>query len=294
MMHRSFSGPGVSRSAQPGTSGEGDAGAFASLRVPQFRWLFASNLAFFFAMNAQMLVRSYLAYDLTHSPLALGFVNFAVAIPMLVISPFGGALADRLERRRLVVAGQLALVASESTIWLLLLLGRLQFWHMLVSVSIAGCCFPFIMPARQALVVNAVGMRAVGNAMALSMSSMNAARVLGPVVGGLLISAVGIRHTYALSISLYLCAIACMFAVHPAPPRADARERPILEGIREGFRFVRDDRTIGALLLFGIVPMFLAMPFQTLLVVFANDVWKVGSLGFGALQAAAGVGGVIG
>ncbi len=293
-MHRPYSGPGGPRAARPGAPGEAGDGAFASLRVPQFRWLFASNLAFFFAMNAQMLVRSYLAYELTKSPLALGFVNFAVAIPMLVISPFGGALADRLERRRLVVTGQLALVASESAIWLLLLAGRLEFWHMLVSVSVAGCCFPFIMPARQALVVNAVGLRALGNAMALSMSAMNAARVLGPVVGGLLIAAVGIERTYALSISLYLAAIACMFAVRPAPPHPDARALPILDGIREGFRFVRDDRTIAALLLFGIVPMFLAMPFQTLLVVFANDVWHVGSAGFGALQAAAGVGGVIG
>lgn len=292
-MYRPYSGPGAPRATRPDGSGEGG-GAFASLAVPQFRWLFVSNLAFFFAMNAQMLVRSYLAYDLTRSPLALGFVNLAVAIPMLVISPFGGALADRLERRRLVVAGQLALVASESTIWLLLLSGRLEFWHMLVSVSVAGCCFPFIMPARQALVVNAVGIRALGNAMALSMSAMNAARVLGPVVGGLAISLVGVERTYALSIGLYLCAIACMLAVHAAPPHADARVRPILEGIREGFRFVRDDRTVAALLLFGIVPMFLAMPFQTLLVVFANDVWHVGSAGFGALQAAAGVGGVIG
>lgn len=271
-----------------------DDGTFASLRVPQFRWLFASNLAFFFAMNAQLLVRSYLAYELTRSPLALGFVNLAVAVPMLVISPLGGALADRVERRRLVVAGQTVLLASESTIWLLLLSGRLAFWHMLVSVSVAGCCFPFIMPARQALVANAVGMRSLGNALALSMGAMNAARVLGPVVGGLAISAVGVERTYPISIGLYAGAIACMLRVSPAPPHGEARARPILDGIREGFRYVRDDRTLAALLLFGIVPMFLAMPFQTLLVVFANDVWHVGSAGFGALQAAAGVGGVLG
>lgn len=288
-IHRSGAGPG----AGPDGSGDGG-GTFASLRVPQFRWLFASNLAFFFAMNAQLLVRSYLAYELTKSPLALGFVNLAVAVPMLVISPLGGALADRVERRRLVVAGQVALVASESAIWLLLLSGRLEFWHMLVSVSVAGCCFPFIMPARQALVANAVGIRSLGNAMALSMGAMNAARVLGPAMGGLVITAVGVERTYILSIGLYLGAIACMLGVREAPPHGEARTRPILEGIREGFRYVRDDRTVAALLLFGIVPMFLAMPFQTLLVVFANEVWHVGSAGFGALQAAAGVGGVLG
>jgi MFS family permease len=269
-------------------------GAFAALRIPQFRWLFASNAAFFFAMNAQMLVRSYLAYELTRSPLALGLVNLVVALPMLVVSPFGGAWADRVERRRLVIAGQLSLVASEACVLGLLVAGVLELWHMLVSVAVMGCIFPFIMPARQALVVNAVGVRGVTNAMALSMGAMNASRVVGPVLAGLLIAAVGLPGAYATSLGLYGVAVACMLGVRPAHPDAAARRRPILAGIAEGFRFVNRDRVVLALLLLGIVPMFLAMPFQTLLVIFANDVWHVGPTGFGALQACAGVGGVLG
>src|SRR5690242_6613961 len=85
--------------------------ATASLRYPQFQWLFASNTAFFFAMNGQMVVRSYLAFKLTDNAFALGLINLAVALPMLVISPFGGVVSDRVERRKLILIGQAAVIA---------------------------------------------------------------------------------------------------------------------------------------------------------------------------------------
>src|SRR5512143_4274155 len=88
-------------------------GAFASLRHEQFRWIYASNIAFFFAMNGQFVVRSYLAFKLTDSAFALGIVNLAVAIPMLFISPFGGVVADRVEKKRLIMAGQAVLLLKE-------------------------------------------------------------------------------------------------------------------------------------------------------------------------------------
>src|SRR5690349_24100832 len=80
--------------------------SIVSLEHRQFRWIFWSNLAFFFAMNGQMLVRSKLTYDLTDSAVALGLVNLAVSLPMLIISPFGGVVADRFERKQLIIAGQ--------------------------------------------------------------------------------------------------------------------------------------------------------------------------------------------
>ena len=82
--------------------------AVSYLENPQFRWLFASNTVFFFAMQGQMIIRSIIAFDLTQSALALGFINFAVAIPMMLVSPFGGVIADRVERRQLIIAGQAA------------------------------------------------------------------------------------------------------------------------------------------------------------------------------------------
>jgi MFS family permease len=268
--------------------------ALSSLGNREYRWLFVSNLLFFFAMQGQWLVRSWLAYELTQSELALGLVSFAVALPMTAIAPFGGVIADRIERRNLIAGGQLLLIASELTVLVLLATGMLRFWHLLVLASVMGCVFPFIMPARQALVVNVVGKRELTNAMALSMGGMNAARVAAPALAGVMISVIGMTRTYAYSVALYVAALVCLLQVSRSPAMARTGRQGMIGDIGEGVRYMVDHRLILVLLLFGLLPMFLAMPFQTLLPVFAKDIWHVGSEGFGVLNAAGGIGGLIG
>jgi len=272
----------------------GSRGPFASLRHQQFRWLFASNTAFFFAMNGQFVVRSVLAYRLTGSEFALGLINLVVAIPILVVSPFGGVVADRFERRRLIMGGQAVLVASELVILALLLLGQLAFWHLLAAVFVMGCTFPFIMPARQAIVANIVGRQGLANAMALQMGAINAARVVGPVLAGLIIALAGVRWVYVVAVALYAAAFFSMAHVAKSPPPEGARARPVLGELVGGLRYVAGDPPVRALLVLSVIPILLAMPFQALLVVFADDVWHVGAGGLGILQAAAGFGGIVG
>lgn len=272
----------------------GRAGAFASLQHQQFRWLYGSNIAFFFAMNGQFVVRSYLAYDLTGSEFALGLVNLAVAIPMLLISPFGGVVVDRMEKRVLIIGGQAILLINELIILALLLTGQLQFWHLFVAVFAMGAVFPFVMPARQAIVASIVGKSGLGNAMALQMGGMNCARVVGPVTAGLIISFAGVNWVYVFAVTLYLAALLSMSRIDRSPPAARAEKRSVFGDILEGVRYVRNDPPVRVLLLLSLVPMLLAMPFQALLVVFAEDVWKVPTWGLGVLQAAAGVGGILG
>lgn len=269
-------------------------GPFASLHHQQFRWLFASNIAFFFAMNGQFVVRSVLAYRLTGSEFALGLINLAVALPMLIVSPFGGVIADRVEKRRLIMAGQAVLVAAELSVFVLLVLGRLEFWHLLAVVFVMGCTFPFIMPARQAIVATIVGRQGMANAMALQMGGMNAARVVGPVLAGLIIATAGVRWVYALAVVLYALAFFSMAHVSRAPAADGARSRPVFAELAGGIRYVAGTPPVRALLVLSIIPILLAMPFQALLVVFADDVWRVGAGGLGVLQAAAGLGGIAG
>lgn len=268
--------------------------ALAALENTQFRWLFASNIAFFLSMQGQMLVRSMIAYELTGSPLALGMINFAVAIPMMLVSPFGGVIADRLERRRIVITGQGALIASEVTILSLLATGNLELWHLIATAALMGSIFPFTMPARQALVVNVIGKTRLQNAMALSMGGMNATRIIGPAAAGLLVPVVGLTGAFAVGVVLYGVALSCMLGVRPQPPARRLEQASILSDLGEGAGYVRAHRLVFVLLFFGILPMFLAMPFQTLLVVFTEDVWSVGAQGLGVLHAAGGVGGLIG
>jgi len=267
----------------------------ASFQNRQFRWLYISNIAFFFAMNGQMIVRSYLAFEITnHNAFALGLVNLAVAVPMLLVSPFGGVVADRVEKRRLIMAGQVVLVLNELTVLTLLLFGALQFWHLIAVVFVMGCTFPFIMPARQAIVVNIVGRRGLANAMALQMGGMNAARVVAPALAGFLIWLVGVKTTYGVAVAMYLVALTAMSRVDQAPPPQRDRKASVFGDILEGFRYVAGDPPVRVLMVLSILPMMLAMPFQSLLVVFAVDVWDVGSRGLGVLQAGAGLGGMAG
>jgi MFS family permease len=268
--------------------------AFAALRNSQFRWLYGSNIAFFFAMNGQFVVRSYLAFDMTDSPAALGIINLAVAIPLLVISPFGGVVADRVERRKLIMAGQAVLILNEAVVLSLLAAGLLAFWHLLAVVFVMGCVFPFIMPARQAVVVNIIGRQGLTNAMALQMGGMNAARVVAPALAGFLIYLVDIKATYAFAIAVYFVALAAMARVHRCPPALRTVRKTMYADIWEGMRYTWTDRPVRVLMVLGIVPILLAMPFQALLVVFAEDVWDMGSRGLGLLQAAAGLGGMAG
>jgi MFS family permease len=267
---------------------------FEPLRTGSFRWLFGSNIAFFFAMGSQQVVRAWLAYDLTKSELALGMTMFAAAVPMFIISPFGGVAADRLERRSLIMAGQALGLLAQAAILILILTDQIEFWHLLVSASVMGCVFPLIMPARQAIVVNIVGREGLASAMGLGMAGMNATRIVGPAVGGFLITYLGVGGAYGFGVALFGLGLLFMLGVERSPAPQAALDKTVFGGIWEGVQYVGSHRLILTMLGFGLLPMFLAMPFQNLLVVFTEEVWEVGPSGFGVLSAAGGVGGIVG
>ncbi len=268
--------------------------AIVSLESPQFQRIFASNLTFFLAMSGQGIVRPWLAFQLTDSALALGLVSAAVAVPMLFLAPFGGVLADRMERRRLIMSAQALAIASEVITLALLVTDQLQFWHLVMTAGMMGCAFPLIMPARQAIVVNIVGKRGLGAAVALNMAGVNVTRVVGPAIAGFLIPVIEVKGVYIMNLSLYVIALLVMTRVRRVPPPAEARAQSIKKNLVDGFHYVWSNRLILILLIYGLVPMFLAMPFQALLVIFARDVWQTGSSGLGILNAAAGIGAVVG
>jgi len=256
--------------------------------------VFASNTTFFLGLGGQTVLRAWLVFQLTGSELKLGLVSAAVAIPMLLVAPLGGAIADRIDRRTLVASGQAMVVVGETIILVLLLTDTLRFWHLLVMATVMGSAFPIMMPARQAIIANVVGRGRLSNAMALNMAAVNTTRVLGPAVAGFLIGAVGLKVAYSINVSLYVLALIGMFGVHSAPPPGNAADESLIKNMREGLRYVLEDRLVLVLLFFGLVPMFLVMPFQNLLVVFTEKIWKVGPEGLGIMSAAAGVGGLIG
>ncbi|HEU4429802.1 MAG TPA: MFS transporter [Myxococcota bacterium] len=262
--------------------------------IPQFRWLTASNLAFFLAMGSQGVVRPYLAYHFTKDTFLLGVVTFAVALPMLLLSPFGGVAADRIDRRKLILGAQAVALTGELVTFALLVTDRLRFWHLVGTAAVMGCVFPFLMPARQSVVANLVGRRLLGRAIAVTTTGINVTRVVGPALPGLLIQQLGVKWAYLIGVLLYIVAFTCGLRLQPALPLAQAERVSVLARVLEGVRYVRADRAVLVLLVFGLVPMFLALPFQTLLVVFAEEVWHQGPRGLSQLSVSMGLGGIAG
>ena len=246
-------------------------------------------------MQGQILTRSILAWDLTGSAQSLAYINLVVAIPMMFASMIGGAITDRVERRQLVIIGQCLIAGNEIFILSLLLLGKLEFWHLLCTAFMAGCAFPFIMPARMAITVNVVGHERIQSAMAISGGAMNLSRVAGPAIAGLIIAQFSIVAAYVVSTLLYGSAVICMLFVKPnIAIQPEGGKKPLLADIVYGFQYIKANKPVMVCLFFGLVPMFLAMPFQSLLVMLVEQSWQTGETGIGILMGAGGVGGVLG
>jgi len=278
----------------PSHSPRGLGRATEALEIPAFRRIFVSNMAFFLAMGGQSVVRPWLAFELTDSTFALAIVSAATAVPMLLLSPFGGVLADRMERRLVILLAQSLAVVAELVPLVLLYLDRLEFWHLVVTASMMGCVFPMIMPARSAIVVNLVGKKGLGSAMALNMTGVNVTRVVGPAMAGALIPLIEVERVYLGHLVLYVLALFALFRVDRLPPPAGGSQESIGRNMLEGFQYLGKNRLVLILLIYGLVPQFLAMPFQTLLPAFARDVWHMGPVGFGILNAASGIGAATG
>jgi MFS transporter, DHA1 family, staphyloferrin A biosynthesis exporter len=246
-------------------------------------------------MQGQMLTRTILAWDLTGSAQSLAYINLIVAIPMIFASMIGGAITDRVERRQLVIIGQCLITGNEIFILGLLLLGELEFWHLLCTAFVAGCAFPFIMPARMAITVNVVGPERIQSAMAISSGAMNLSRVAGPAMAGVIIAQYSVVAAYIVSTLLYGSAVFCMlFVKRNTAVQPEGGKKPLLADIVYGFQYIKINKPVMVCLLFGLVPMFLAMPFQNLLVMLVEQSWQTGETSLGILMGAGGVGGVLG
>lgn len=265
-----------------------------TLNIPSFRLLIASNAAFFLATQGQVLTRTFLAWELTHDEMSLAYINIAFAVPMLLLSLIGGALGDRFDRRKIVVIGQLFVVANESWVLVLLLTDSLAFWHLLVAGVLGGTIIPLIMPARSALVYNLVGEKRLGSAMALSSGVVNLSRVLGPAMMGVAISLFSTKGAYIISIALFTLALFFMTAIHYKPIKKRRINGNIRQEVMLGIRYIAGYHPLLACVSFGLLPMLLALPVQNLMVVFADLVWEVGEQGLGLLMGVSGLGGVLG
>ena len=199
---------------------------FASLAIPDFRNLWFGNVLVFMATSIRMVASGYLAYDLTSSPIVLGVVNAGYAIPMLLMTPVGGALADRYDRRRLVQGAQLAFSATAGAIAFTILTGTVAWWHLLVASAMQGAIWTSLVPARQALVPQIVGKPLMTNGLALMASAFSASMLIGPAVGGAIYAWAGPGAAY-LSVAVFgLMAVALTGRVNPQSSATPDEAKP--------------------------------------------------------------------
>ena len=301
MMEISGSGPGSNGGGPPTGATQEVAAAptgwrhtFSSLQGnPEFKNLFIGNIGFFFGMNMMIILRGWLVQAKWDNAAYLGFIMAAVAIPMLLLSPIAGVVTDRVDRRKLLLVAQSFLVVVNGFVAVLIITDVIQFWHLLIVSMMTGAAFAFNMPGRQALVATLVPRERLMNAMALSTAMMNVSRIIGPPIGALLITPIGIGGAYVVATAFYAFSFVATFMLPPMVPQRE-KKFTFFEDFVGGFRYIKGNSMLVALMLFATVPMIFAMPYMILLPVFADRVWDVGQNGFGMMQAAGGVGGLIG
>jgi MFS family permease len=239
---------------------------------------------------------SWLVYRLTGSALLLGIVGFAGQIPSFVLAPLAGVLVDRWNRHHLLVLTQALALLQSLALALLALSGLIKIWHVIVLSVFQGLINAFDMPARQAFVVEMVEKREdLANAIALNSSMVNAARLLGPSIGGIVIAAVGEGWCFMLDAVSYLAVIASLLAMKITPRMLKTtNDANILQQLREGWTYaVRFAPIRNVLLLLALVSL-VGMPYTVLMPVFANEILHGGPSTLGLLMAASGVGALMG
>ncbi len=285
-----------------GRSGSGfSLRTFESLQDRDFRWFYLALLGQMAAMNMQMLARGYLAYDLTDSFAALGAIGLANAVPMLLLSMYGGVIADRAPKKLVLQVGQTASAVLALGVGVLLLLDVLTYVHLLAAGALQGVVMALMMPARQSILPEVVGMGRLMNAVSLQAAGMNLMRLLAPAAGGFLIAFVGPEALYFIMTAMYLLAVFALSPVrlgHGAAERATARAASVQQGgfaaMRDGIRYIRSERTIFVLLGVTFVSSTLAMPYMLLLPGFVEEIFGGGAVELGLLIAVGGAGSLVG
>ena len=252
---------------------------------------FIGNIGGWMSGTAQ----GWLVLGLTDSAAALGLTSAASSAPTLFLSLLAGVLADRLDRRRILVGAQLAGGSIAALLAMLTTTGRVEYWQVVVLAFLAGSATALAGPSFQAIVSTIVPRQAIGNAVALNSAQFNLSRVFGPVAAGLAIAAGGLALAFWVNaIALLIVAVVLARLPLPAAPSMRAVESSMWSNLVDGLHFVRADRTVAVLLLLAAVPGIFLLNYLALLPVYARDILGIGAGGLGVLTAAIGVGALIG
>ncbi len=269
-------------------------GTFAALRHPNYRLWFCGQMISLFGTWMQTTAQGFLIFELTHSPAYLGFVGFASGVPTWLLTLYGGVVADRVPKRKLIVVTQSAMMVLAFILAFLTFLHLVQPWHVLILASLLGIANSFDAPARQSFVSEMVAPEDLTNAIAMNSMMFQSATVVGPAIAGVTYALFGPGWCFTVNGISFIAVIAALLAMKFPPREVRPVSRPALEELREGIQYMRSHSTIRVLISMIAVSSMFGLSFSTLI-----PAWSVNVLGGGAsisglLFSARGCGALIG
>jgi MFS family permease len=265
-----------------------------SLKHRNFQLFFSGQMISLVGTWMDNIAEAWLVYRLTGSSLLLGTVAFAGQIPIFLLGPIGGLVADRFDRRSIIVATQTSSMILAFILAFLTLTKRVTVWEVILLASLMGVVNAFDVPARQSFLVEMVGREDLMNAIALNSSMFNSARVIGPSVAGILVASIGEGWCFFANAVSYIAVIAGLLMMRVQRSAIEEHDASPLEHILEGFRFVRNTAPIRTLLLLTGAISIVALPYSVLMPIFAARVLHGNARTLGVLMGATGVGALLG
>lgn len=267
---------------------------FTSLKNRHYRWFWLGMLASFIGIHLQLVARNWLVYEMTGSALALGIVIAAWGLPILLLSLYGGAVADRVKKRDLLIVTQVANGIITLIIAILIATEGILLWHLIAAAALTGIIFAFHVPARLAIIPELVQKREILNAIALNSTGMNLSRFVGFAIGGALLGVIGVAGVYYVVVVCFFVSAALLFML---PVVEKVRQRAVTSikvDMMEGLRYIYHSPLLRSLLAMAFVAIAFGLPYMNLMPVFAVDIFDVGEFGLGFLLGMAGLGSLIG
>lgn len=280
----------------PATEREQPLRTFRALQYPDFRRIWTGLTLSAVGTWMQIVAQSLLVLDLTHgSATALGAISLLQALSFLVFAPVGGSVADRFERRRLLLLTQSLLMSLAVLLGALTMAGLIRFWMIPVAAFASSAILSFDQPARNALVASLVPKESLMNAVSLQSAVFNGAAMLGPALAGLTLNTIGYAGNFFLNAASYSAVLVALLPLRSSPVQAAARPRGAwLGSVREGLQYVRRDAVLPSMVFAYGTLLFFGPSAALVLPLFARQVAHAGSAQLGILFSAVGAGTVVG
>jgi MFS family permease len=268
--------------------------ALSALRHRNYRLYWFGQLLSVLAQNMEAVAQSWLVLEMTNSPLLLGLTGLTFSIPTIALTLLGGAVADRADRKRIMIFSQIGSVMMFSLLAFLVITHQVALWQVMALAFFSGCVRAFDRPSRMALLPQMVPKQDIANAVAIGGTIWQLNKLVGPAVAGMLIYLFGIGPTYLFCLAASATAIVLWLGIRLDGQRITASAGGLLQNMIEGLDFIRKNEIYYTFIGMTFFNSIFGMSYLILMPVFARDILSVGSEGFGFLQSAGGAGALCG